>query len=184
MLNAEPTDWLYVHFTMSDSDAISTHSPFTTLNGRWLYTGEVGYRPVFDGLGQGIYRLMLYGRDAESADEIGWSVSADQNLSDDLGVFLRYDGNDGGINAIRHLLAVGVSFLTPFGRENDEAGIGVSYSHPSSNDLQDEYSAEAYYRVQLTEGIEVSPDAQVVFNPSAGNQDVVGIFGVRLRLLY
>ena len=87
-------------------------------------------------------------------------VSADQNLSDDLGVFLRYDGNDGGINAIRHLLAVGVSFLTPFGRENDEAGIGVSYSHPSSNDLQDEYSAEAYYRVQLTEGIEVSPDAR------------------------
>lgn len=61
MLRAEPADWLYFHFTMSDSDAVSTHSPFTTLNGRWLYAGEVGYRPVIDGLGQGIYRLMIYG---------------------------------------------------------------------------------------------------------------------------
>lgn len=111
-------------------------------------------------------------------------MSADQNLSDDYGVFLRYGGNDGGINSIRHLLAVGFSFLTPFGRPNDQAGIGVSFTHPSSNDLRDEYSVEAYYRLQLTEGIELSPDAQVIFDPSAGSQDVVGVFGLRLRLLY
>jgi porin len=185
MLRYEPVEWLYLHFTMSDSDAISTHSPFTTLNGRWLYAGEIGYQPVFDGLGQGIYRLMIYGRDTKSAtDEIGVAVSIDQNLSDDLGVFFRYGGNDGGINAIRHLLAVGVSFLNPFGRSNDLAGVGVSFTYPSDSDLRDEYAVESYYRLQLTEGVELSPDVQVIFDPSAGGQDVVGVFGMRLRLLY
>jgi len=43
MLHAEPTDWLFLHFTMSDSDAVSNHSPFTTLSGHWLYAGG---RPV------------------------------------------------------------------------------------------------------------------------------------------
>src|SRR4051794_39711818 len=116
---------------MCDSDAISTHSPFTTVGSRWLYAGEVGLRPKINALGQGNYRLMLYDRDAKSANELGWSLSADQNLSDDLGVFLRYGGNDGDINAIEHLVSGGFSFLAPFGRGNDQAGIGVSYTHPS-----------------------------------------------------
>jgi hypothetical protein len=40
-LRAEPTDWLYLHFLMSDSDAVSTYSPFKTIHGHWLYAGEI-----------------------------------------------------------------------------------------------------------------------------------------------
>jgi porin len=184
MLRAEPTDWLYFHFTMSDSEAVSTHSPFTTISGHWLYAGEVGFKPTIQGFGQGNYRLMLYDRDDESANELGWSLSADQSLSDDYGVFLRYGGNDGHINSIEHLVSMGLSFLRPFGRKNDQAGVGVSYTHPSSRDLRDEYSAETYYRLQVTEGLELSADAQFIINPSASDQDAVGVFGVRARILY
>jgi hypothetical protein len=74
MLHADPTDWLFFHFTMSDSDAVSTHSPFTTVEGRWLYAGEVGFKPVINRMGQGTYRLMIYQRDTEAADEFGWSI--------------------------------------------------------------------------------------------------------------
>jgi porin len=184
MLRAEPNDALYFHFTMSDSDAISTQSPFTTIQGRWLYAGEVGLRPKISGLGQGNYRLMLYQRDVKSAHEFGWSLSADQNLSDEYGVFLRYGGNDGDINSIEHLVSVGLSFLAPCGRKEDQAGIGLSYTHPSDHHLRDEYSAEAYYRVQLTEGIELSGSAQCIKNPSASHEDAVAVFGIRLRVLY
>ena len=184
MLRAEPADWLLLHFTMSDSDAVSTYSPFKTINGNWLYAGEVGLRPMVPRLGPGIYRLMIYQRDLEDADEFGWSVSADQNLSQEFGAFLRYGGNDAGINSIRQLVSTGVSFLKPFGRPNDQAGIGVSYTHPASSDLRDEYSTEAYYRVQLTEGIEVSGSAQLIIDPSASDQDAVGVFGLRTRILY
>jgi porin len=184
MIRAEPTDLLYMHFTMSDSDAVNNHSPFTTIGSHWLYAGEVGLRPRLEGLGQGNYRLMLYERDASSASEFGWALSFDQNLSNDYGVFLRYDGNDGDINAIQHLLSGGLSFLAPFGRPNDQAGIAVSYTHPADHHLRDEYSAEAYYRVQLTEGIELSGSAQLIQNPAASDQDTVAVFGLRLRVLY
>jgi porin len=184
MVRVEPTDWFYVHFTMSDSVAVSTHSPFTTLDGHWFYAGEVGLRPKVGELGQGNYRLMVYQRDIDSADEFGWSLSADQNLSDAYGVFLRYGGNDRGINSIEHLISAGFSFLTPFGRTNDQTGMGISYTHPSSDALRDEYSTEAYYRLQVTEGLELSGSAQLVIDPAASDQDAVAVFGIRARLLY
>jgi hypothetical protein len=191
MLRAEPTDWIQFHFTMSDGDAVSSHSPFTTISGNWLYAGEVAFKPTISGMGQGIYRLMGYQRDRGDVDggggganEFGWSLSADQNLSDAYGVFLRYNGNDAGINAIRHLVAGGFSFLTPFGRKNDQAGVGVSYTHPADPELRDEYSGEVYYRLQVTEGFELSASTQVILEPSASSQDTVAVFGLRARFLY
>jgi hypothetical protein len=183
-LRAEPTDWLYLHFVMSDSDAVGTYSPFKTVHGHWLYAGEIGLRPKLEGLGQGIYRLMVYERDLEDKDEFGWALSFDQNITDQWGVFLRYGDNDGGINSIKRILSMGISSLQPFGRKNDQAGIGVSYTHPTESALRDEYSADVFYRLQVTEGFELSADAQIIADPSASNQDVVGVFGVRARLLY
>jgi len=184
MLRWEPNPWYHVHYTMSDSDAISSHSPFTTINGRWLYAGEVAFKPVIKGLGQGMYRFMIYDRDAETANEVGWSISADQNITDHYGVFLRYGGNDGNLDTISELVAAGFSLLTPFDRKNDQAGIGVSYTHPTSGNLRDEYSSEVYYRLQVTEGFELSASAQLVVDPSASTEDTLGVFGVRARLLY
>ena len=184
MLRAEPAEWLFLHFTMSDSDAVSTYSPFKTINGNWFYAGEVGLRPAVRQLGQGVYRLMVYQRELDDADEFGWSVSADQDLTDRYGVFLRYGGNDAGINVINHIVSTGVSLLAPFDRGNDEAGIGFSYTRPSDDDLRDEYSSEVYYRLQLTEGIELSGSAQLILDPSASDQDAVGVFGLRTRILF
>jgi porin len=185
ILRAEPADWLYVHYAMSDSDAVSTYSPFKTVSGRWLYAGEVGLRPTIPGLGPGNYRFLAYFRDARDGDELGWSFSADQNLSDPFGVFLRYGGNDGSLNAVEHVLSAGFSVLAPFGRTNDQAGIGVSWTRPSDHSLRDEYSSEVYYRVQLTEGIELSASAQLILDPSASaGEDAAGVFGLRARFLY
>jgi porin len=127
---------------------------------------------------------MIYHRDTDAADECGWALSFDQNLSDQFGVFLRYGGNDEGINAIEHLVSAGFSFLKPFERPNDQAGVAVSYTHPSNGDLRDEYAAEVYYRLQVTEGFELSGSAQLVVDPAASDNDAIGVFGMRARLLY
>lgn len=141
-------------------------------------------RPKVDGIGQGIYRFMLYYRDRETAQELGWAISFDQNLTDQYGVFMRYGGNDGHLNSIEHLVSAGFSFLKPFGRVNDQAGIAASYTHPSDGDLRDEYAAEVYYRLQVTAGIELSGSAQLIVDPSASDSDAIGVFGIRARILY
>lgn len=184
ILRAEPADWIYGHLVVSDGTAVSTHSPFTTLDGNWFYAAEVGLKPNLPRLGAGNYRFMAYYREAESADEVGWSFSGDQNLTSQFGAFLRYGGNDGGINGIEHLVSGGLSLLAPFGRPNDQAGVGVSWTRPADDALRDQYAAEVYYRLQLTEGLEVSASAQLIVDPSAGDEDAVGVYGLRARLLY
>jgi porin len=183
-VRVEPNELFYVHGVLADGDAISNHSPFSTFEGNLFYAGEVGFKPKIEGLGQGIYRLTVYDRDSEAGDQFGWSISADQNLTDAYGVFLRFGYGDGGIKDVGHIVAAGFSFLSPFDRPNDQAGIAAAYTHPKDDEFRDEYSAEAYYRVQLTEGFEISGSVQLIVDPSAGDQDAVGVFGLRARLLY
>jgi porin len=179
-----PVNWFYVQGTVSDGDAVNTHSPFTSIQGHWLFATEAVFKPNLPGLGEGNYRFMVYTRDTEAQNTAGWSLSFDQNLGEELGVFLRYDSNDGRVSAISQLISGGVAFLKPFGRVDDQAGIGVSFAHPSNPDLRDEYSAEAYYRVQLTDFLEFSTSAQAVVHPATAAEEVIGVFGVRFRVLF
>lgn len=185
MARIAPADWFYLHGIVSDSSADSSYSPFKTLDGNWFGAAEAGFKPKIDGLGTGIYRFMAWQREMDHGTGTGFSVSFDQDLGRHLGAFCRYGVNDGDLNSVEHILAAGVSFLDPFGRRNDQAGIGASWTRPADDDLRDEFSAEVYYRLQITEGIELSASAQLIEQPSANEEhDEVGVFGLRVRVLY
>jgi porin len=179
-----PVSWFHLQGVISDGDAVNTHSPFTSINGQWIYATEMAFKPQVPGLGEGNYRFMLYTRDMEQENTAGWGLSFDQNLGEQFGAFFRFDSNDGRVSQIKQIASAGVAWLKPFGRKDDQTGIGVSYARPSNSDLRDEYSSEAYYRIQLTEYLEFSTSAQAVFHPSAAEEDVIGIFGVRFRVLF
>lgn len=179
-----PADWIHMDAVVSDGDANSNHNPFSTLGDHWFVAGELVFHPKFEGLGEGNYRLLLWNRESELGNSFGYSLSLDQNLGEKLGVFFRYGGNDGDLSAIEHIAAAGVSFLSPFDRPDDQAGIAVAWTGPSDSSLRDEYSAEVYYRMQLTEGIEFSLSAQIIVDPSASDRDMEGVYGMRMRVLY
>lgn len=184
MVRVAPVEWIYVHGVISDSDAVSSYSPFKSFDGNFFYAGEAGLKPKFAEVGEGNYRFTLWQRVTDSATSSGFALSFDQNLGRELGAFFRYGMNDGDLVAVEQIASAGVSFLRPFGRRDDQAGVGVSWTRPSDSDLRDEYSAEIYYRLQLTAGIEVSASAQLIEQPSASELDREGVFGFRMRFLY
>ena len=57
---------------------------------------------------------------------------------------------------------------------------------PTSNSsLRDQMVAEGFYRLQWSPAIQVTADAQLIINPTlAPDKDVVGVFGVRLRITF
>jgi hypothetical protein len=180
--NAAP--WLYFQGVVADSDAVSNHSPFTTINGHWFYAGEIALKPIVPILGEGNYRFLFFHNETQPQSTSGWALSFDQNLGEDLGVFFRFGDNDGRANPVKWIASGGFSFLQPFGRRNDQAGIGISMTSPSNPQFREEYSAETYYRVQLTEFFEFSASAQAIYHPSAATEDLIGVFGVRMRFLF
>lgn len=177
-------DW-YVTGVISDGNANSTYSPFKTIEGVWFDALETGIKTKFEGLGEGNYRITGWHRDTvDAGSSNGWALSFDQDLGDTFGAFFRYGGNDGELLPIEQIASGGISLLHPFGRKHDSAGVGVSWTQPSSSDQREEYSSEVYYRLQLTQFTEFSLSAQAVFNPSASDQDTIGVFGARIRLLF
>jgi porin len=84
-------------------------------------------------------------------------------------------------------ISVGLGYHTR--KESDVLGIGINWSRPSSETLgpglDDQYTAEIFYRFQLLKILTITPDVQVVFNPALNpDKNVIAVFGLRARISF
>jgi porin len=155
----------------------------------WFTVAEVGLTPWFENLGGGHYRLTAWYTDAESdagtSGANGVSLSCDQDLGPRMLAFLRYGYTDGDLTATEQILAGGLAFKRPFGKNDDMAGIAAAWGRPTDDRLGDQAVVEAFYRFQLTPAIEVTPDLQLTIDPAlAPDEDYVWVFGIRVRITF
>ena len=68
-------------------------------------------------------------------------------------------------------------------RNRDLIGAGVAWERPGISGLDDQYTAEFFYRLQLFENFALTPDLQIIAEPALNpNEDVIFVFGLRARL--
>ena len=100
--------------------------------------------------------------------------------------FVRYGYADGGAKGptpVKHMANVGLVIDGIFGQSDDRIGVGFTWSGPADRTLDDQGMIDAYYRVQVTPEISLSPMLQVVFDPVRNpDEDEIYIFGIRARL--
>jgi high affinity Mn2+ porin len=140
----------------------------------------------------------------------GFAISADQQLSDDLGVFLRLSASDGrneswAFTEIDRSLGVGaVHRGSLWRRSDDEVGLAVVINGLSSPHRRylagggygfiigdgalsyaPELVSDLYYRAQLNELIALSGIYQFVANPGYNSaRGPVHVFSARLRIAF
>lgn len=154
-------------------------------DGDMEYIGEFAVTPTFEGLGFGEYRLTLsYDQKTATRPEVlTVSASFDQDFGDKLGGFARFAYADNTFRTFKSRLAGGLQLKKPFGFAFDRAGIGSWWGSPTDSSLSDEVGFEFFYRAQVKRFIEITPDLQVVGNPALSNRDLVGVVGLRFRLI-
>ena len=167
-----------------DAAANGEYPDFETFaNGEHLYAGELGLTPEIPGIGAGTYRLTGFWRDETEAAPAatGWALSFEQDLGERAGLFLRYAAVDEEECALEQVLGTGIVLRRPFGRDRDWIGFAFMWGDVSDDSLRNEYALEAYWRVQLTERLELTPDLQIHAHPGRG--DGVSLMGgLRLRI--
>ena len=113
-----------------------------------------------------------------------------QQMSDWFGVFVEYGlGESTGVVAQQELSA-GVSIVRPFGRPDDDLGIAYAWTKPNNvygnepvgSDPQSASVLETFYRLQVTNTVQFSPDMQVSFNPASGDGSPVVALALRLKM--
>lgn len=146
----------------------------------------------------------------KDAAKIGYGVSFEQRLSDDIGVFARGSSANDRIEEyafteIDNALSAGVAIKgTRWQRPEDVFGVAVSTAGLNRQhraylaagglggflgDGQLKHYArenilEAYYNYQVLKGVQISPDFQIIDNPgyNADRHGPVYIFGVRFHV--
>ena len=173
--------------------------------GRPMVIVQAEITPKAHGEAQGAFRL--YGwtnghtTDLLGAEQrhSGWGWSADHKLGRDWNVFGRYGQRTQGDAAFNKALTVGFEHSgRAWGRGHDALGLAVGWLRTSSAwqsaTLADptlvgytasgnERLAEVYYRMKLSDKIELTPDVQIIQRPGGDDQARrVTLWGLRAAI--
>jgi porin len=124
--------------------------------------------------------------DAGIGEDEGVSFSATTYIDDTWMPFFRAGYADGPAALFQKEVNFGVGYY--FDNVNDLFGLGMSWGEPSEDafgkGVDDEKVVEIFYRMQLTPGLAVAPDLQVIFDPSQNpSEDRITVIGVRVRMV-
>ena len=188
-----PTEATYIAAGIHDANGKRTTAGFNTFSGEGEYftAVELGWFPNEGEANEGMYHITFWNIDARQnagrPSDRGIALTLEQQVgcNGNLVPFLRYANAHRGLNSIRQNLTIGVGIEDVFGQNDDVIGIAASWQDPSNGTLRDQYVVETFYRFYITPHAHLTPDVQVVIDPTnAPTKDAVTVFGLRLRTLF
>jgi porin len=173
--NADPTE-----FWQGFDTFFSDHEFFKTI--------EIGWTPSQDRIYLDNVHLTLWHADEreEAATPSGWGVNVSWTtyVAGKWLPFVRAGWADDGGSLMQKSVSVGFGYQKNPGKSL--LGVGFNWGEPNEDTwgvgLRDQYTAELFYRWQLSKAIAITPDLQVLVNPALDpNAGSIWVFGVRLR---
>lgn len=117
----------------------------------------------------------------------GWGVafSFSRLLADTWEPFFRAGYSEDGGALWERSVSAGFGYYP--GKKSDVLGVGLNWSRPDEDvfgpGLDDQYTAEIYYRFQVLKVLTVTPDVQLIIDPALNPQESsIWVFGLRARL--
>jgi porin len=189
------TDNIYAIAGIADANADSG-DPFEGFDtffdeSEYFTSLEVGYttspeRLIFDNV-----HLTLWNTDG--SDDLGvddgWgaNVSATWYVNDRWLPFLRAGYSKDGGALLQRSISAGLGWQPRPGPGRDVLGIGVNWGEPNEESfgsgLDDQWTGELFYRLNLTRELALTPSFQLLVDPALNpDDDVIGVFGLRGRV--
>ncbi|TWT84550.1 Porin AaxA precursor [Planctomycetes bacterium CA13] len=181
------TNDFQVSFLLADADGYPFYPDFKSFGRRFVYVPGFVYTPTIHGWGKGRYevnfshieRTERFGGSGPSSSV--WLFSFQQEFSPKLATFFRFGTGDGRRTPVQQALSTGIVFTQALGYNNDRLGIGFMWQDPTDSTRRDDYGMEMFWKLQMTENIEVTPDVQLYFDPSnSPSRNTEAAFGLRV----
>ena len=124
----------------------------------------------------------MLGRLPERHQVGGAAFTAQKYINECWLPFFRFGYSDGDAALMQTVFSTGIGFKR---KNNDVAGLGLSWGKPADGSLSDQFTSEAFCRFQLTQFLAVTPDVQLVVDPALNSgEDVLAFFGIRMRAAF
>ena len=181
----QATPHLYVHAVAVDTEGAAQRGLATLSDRKYMEAVEVGW---FSGsLGeryQGFHIGMWRDDTKNQGSGYGGGFSAEHEFSSGWVPFLRYAlATDTG-TSLREVAAFGLTQVHPFGRHGDMFGAAFNYSEPSAG-KHHESVFESFYRLRLTQSIDLGPDIEVSIHPTYATRTYsTTLLSARMRIIF
>jgi len=174
---------------LSDANGDATKDGFDTFfDDREYFTqAEIGWVSSFERRYLDNVHLTLWHVDtrekAQTPDGWGLTFSATKAIEDKWIPFFRAGYSDTDAALMQGTVSIGIGYHIK--EHRDLLGAGISWGKPSANDLEDQYTAEFFYRLQVARNFAVTPDVQLIINPALNpDENALAVFGLRARMTF
>ena len=186
------TEKLYVigGITNAFANPVQPFKSFDYLSdGEYYKSLELGLTPAHGRIYHDNLHLTYWHVDAsaKAGTPGGWGLNFQyvRTLKEKYMPFLRAGYADDGGSLMQKSVSLGLGYAAFGGR--DQLGLGVNWGEPNESSfgdgLRDQYTYELFYRWQLGDQLAVTPDIQLLTNPSLNPEhDSIWVYGVRARL--
>ena len=190
-----PAPHYYVLAGLADANG-DPHDPAGSIDsffddGEYFRHVEAGWYGTWESRFDDNIHLTLWQADERTEAGIpdGWGAafSFSRKLDERWLPFLRIGYADGGGAPLERSVSTGFAFCPPDGK--GVLGLGLNWGRPNKStfgtDADDQYTVEAYYRLQLAKQLAVTPDIQLIKDPALNpDSSFMWVAGLRARLSF
>ncbi|MCU1323758.1 MAG: Carbohydrate-selective porin OprB [Acidobacteriaceae bacterium] len=182
----QATPRIYVHVVTADTEGGQERNLKTLVDKKYMNAIELGWKKGSPTQQEHLFRFAVWRNDtATQGSGAGLGFGSDYELKSGWVPFGRIGiGTDKG-SLIKRVFDAGLVHIRPFGRRGDMFGASFTVTDPSHSAKHHESLFETFYRVRMTQSLELGPDLQVSIHPTNSVKAyTTALLGVRMRIIF
>ena len=182
----QATKHVFVHAIAVDTEGAQQRNIETLVDRKYAEGAEVGWSAGSLGEKYKLYRAGMWRDDTKDRGSgYGGGFEFDHELTDGWTPFGRFSFATKTGTAIKDEYGLGLAQVHPFGRRGDMFGAALNYSEPNAPAKHHESIFESFYRLRLTQSVEVGPDVEVSIHPTyATRAYTTTLLSARMRIIF
>ena len=182
----QATQHVFVHGLAVDTEGAQQRNIETLVDRKYAEGLELGWSSGSLGEKYRLYRAGMWRDDTKDRGSgYGGGFEFDHELSDGWTPFGRFAFATKTGTAIKDEYGLGLAQVHPFGRRGDMFGAAFNYSEPNAPAKHHESVFESFYRLRLTQSVEVGPDVEVSIHPTyATRAYTTTLLSARMRIIF
>jgi len=180
----QASEHVFVHAVAVDTEGSQQGNIETLVDRKYAEEVEGGWTSGSLGGKYRLYRAGVWRDDTRNRGSgHGGGFEFDHELSDGWTPFGRFGFGTKTGTAIKDEYELGLAQVHPFERRGDMFGASFAYSEPNAPAKHHESVFESFYRLRLTQSVQLGPDVEVSVHPTyAAKAYTTTLLGARIRI--
>jgi porin len=185
-LEYQVTPHIYIHAVTVDTEGGQEKNLKTVEDKKYMNAVELGWKDGTPTKQEHLFRLVVWRDDTQNQGSgAGVGFGSDYELRSGWVPFGRLGAATDKGTAIKRVFDAGLVHIHPFGRRGDMFGASINITDPSHGARHHESLFETFYRVRVTQSLELGPDLEVSVHPTnSARAYTTALLGARMRIIF